>query len=178
MTPDHVEQLARELLRDEGVRLTPYRCTAGYLTVLVGYNVDARGWEPLEAILGRPINPKALAFTEGDAQKQVRADIGYFEHRLIAKFAAYTKLDPVRQRAFVNLSFNLGDRLLQFRTAFSRVRLALAQTDKDLQQACWDAVCFHFMDSLWSRQVDDGLGGKKGRADRVCYMLRTGNTPR
>jgi lysozyme len=41
--------LAQELLRDEGLRLKPYRCTAGALTIGVGRNLDARGITEAEA---------------------------------------------------------------------------------------------------------------------------------
>ena len=175
MTGAQLAQMRKELIADEGLRLEPYRCSEGYLTVLVGYNVDARGWEPLEAIIGRPIDPRRPAFTMAEAYLQVDADIQHFENRVIATHGAlYKKLDPVRQRAVVNFAFNLGARALQFKTAINRARLALAQTDEALRQACWDATAFHVMDSLWARQVDDGLGGRRGRADRVCHMIRTG----
>jgi hypothetical protein len=43
-----------------------------------------------------------------------------------------------------------------------------------VQQAFFTEAAFHIMNSLWARQVDDGLAGHFGRADRLCTMLRTG----
>lgn len=177
MTGDQLIAMRRELLEDEGLRLLPYRCTAGKLTIGVGFNITDRGLEVLEAIIGRPIDLR-VGITRAEALQVLDADIEHFETRVRARFASYAQLDPVRQRALVNFAFNLGKRALGFPTATARLKLALAQTDPALQQACWDACAFHLMDSLWARQVDDGRGGRRGRADRICAMLRTGQAPR
>jgi len=38
--------LSDALIRDEALRLKPYRCTAGKLTIGVGRNLDDRGISP------------------------------------------------------------------------------------------------------------------------------------
>ena len=38
----NMDALISELELDEGVRLSPYRCTAGFLTIGVGRNLDTR----------------------------------------------------------------------------------------------------------------------------------------
>lgn len=47
----NAQRLAEDLLRDEGLRLNPYRCTAGRLTIGVGRNLDDRGISESEALL-------------------------------------------------------------------------------------------------------------------------------
>ena len=37
------ESLEQQLIRHEGLKLKPYRCTAGALTIGVGHNLDANG---------------------------------------------------------------------------------------------------------------------------------------
>ena len=177
MTGDQLTAMRRELLEDEGLRLQPYRCSAGKLTIGVGFNLTDRGVEVLEAIIGRPVD-LGVGITRAEALQVLDADIEHFELRVRARCPAYTRLDPVRQRAVVHFAFNLGKRALGFPTAIARLKLALEQTDPGLVQACWDAVAYHLLDSLWARQVDDGLGARRGRADRIAAMLRTGQAPR
>jgi hypothetical protein len=43
-----------------------------------------------------------------------------------------------------------------------------------VQQAFFHETAWHAKDSLWARQVDDGLAGSYGRADRIADMMRTG----
>ena len=178
MTGDQLIAMRRELLADEGVRLRPYQCSSGKWTIGVGFNYEDRGLDVLEAIIGRPIN-LAVGITKAEALVALDADIQYYESRVRARFPTiYDRLDPVRQRAMVNFAFNLGGRALGFRSALARLKQALDQTDPELQQACWDATAFHLMNSLWARQVDDGLAGRRGRADRICEMVRLGQAPR
>lgn len=151
---------------------TPPRWTGGF-----GYNVTDRGLTPLIAAIGRTITMeqlKASGLSKDEWRKVLRADLKHFEQRAIARFPLYPRLDEVRQRVVVDLAYNIGTKALGFISAIGAVTAALQQTDPRLKQLCWDASCFHLMDSLWSTQVDDGLGGRYGRADRLCGMLRTG----
>lgn len=176
--PLNIERAAHQLARHEGFEPVPYRCTEKKLTIAHGYNIDARGLAPLSAAIGRPVTlPElyATGLTKAEAHRALVADILELDRKIPAKFPLYLRLDEVRKRVVVDFVYNLGGTgALAFKTAIDRVALALEQTTPRLRQACWDAAAFHLMDSLWADQVDDGLRGRYGRADRLCGMLRTG----
>ena len=178
MTPSDREALQNELIRDEGLRLNPYKDTVGKWTIGVGYNIDDRGLAPLTAAIGRATTFAELqqtGLTRDEAIKVLDADISYFIDHIQTKFPDFNRLNGVRQRAVVNFVFNLGGtRALKFQQAITAVQLALQQPDAAMADACYTAAAFHVMDSLWARQIGDGLGGHVDRADRLCRMIRTG----
>jgi lysozyme len=85
-----MDALISELRRDEGVRLKPYRCTAGKLTIGVGRNLDDVGITPEEA------------------DHLLRNDVARVCADLDARLPWWRGLDEVRQRVLVNMGFNLG----------------------------------------------------------------------
>ena len=178
MTASDREALQNDLIRDEGLRLTPYKDTVGKWTIGVGYNIDDRGLAPLTAAIGRSMTFAELqqqGLTREEAVKVLDADIAYFIQHIEAKFPEFGRLNGVRQRAVVNFVFNLGGtRAMKFQQAITAVQLALQQPDPTMADACYTAAAFHVMDSLWARQIGDGLGGRVDRADRLCRMIRTG----
>lgn len=176
--PLNVERAADQLGMHEGFESKPYRCTASKLTIAHGYNIDARGLGPLSKAIGRTVTLPEL-YASGvnvwEGRQALIADIRDLDRKIPGKFPLYLQLDEVRKRVVVDFVYNLGGTgALAFKTAIDRVELALQQTTPRLRQACWDAAAFHLMDSLWADQVDDGLRGRYGRADRLCGMLRTG----
>jgi lysozyme len=178
VTDETLSKLEQLLVRHEGVRLKPYRCSLGFLTIGVGYNLDARGIGPLSKAIGREVTIEALTqdgLTQDETFKLLRADLRYFLADIQARFPEFSGLDDVRQSAVVDFVFNLGlAGAAQFKTTLRFLRMALQQTHPDLKEACFTAAAFHAANSLWAQQVDDGLGRKFGRADRILYMLRTG----
>jgi lysozyme len=178
MTDETLSKLEQLLIRHEGVRLKPYRCSLGFLTIAVGYNIDARGLGPLHKAIGRTPSLEELTIeglTQEEAFRLLRADLRYFLADITARFPEFSELDEVRQSAVVDFVFNIGFAgAAKFKTTLRFLRLALRQTHPDLKEACFTASAFHAANSLWAQQVDDGLGRKFGRADRILYMLRTG----
>lgn len=176
--PLNVDRMVEQLFLHEGFRARPYRCTADKRTVGVGYNIDARGLGPLSDAIGRQVTMEDLVsrgLTEAEGRLQCRTDVITFERVVAREFPVYQKLDEVRKRVVIDFVFNVGGAGAKaFKTTISRLRLALDQTDPLLEQVCLEACAFHLMNSLWADQVDDGLRGKYGRADRLCEMLRTG----
>lgn len=69
-------------------------------------------------------------------------------------------LDEVRQDAFVNMAFNLGQHGLY---GFRRMRLAIEAED-------WEKAAEEALDSRWHKQV-------KGRAERIAEAIKTGTYP-
>lgn len=128
MSDIDLAQLGREqrlLILHEGLRLKPYRCTAGKLTIGAGRNLDDAGISQAEA-LGLLTN-----------------DLGRVRRGLVAQYQWFPTLSPVRQAVMVDMAFNLG--LLGI-GGFPKFLHALRQGD-------WQAAATHMLDSLWARQV-------------------------
>lgn len=99
------DELVAELTRDEGLRLKPYRCTAGKLTIGVGRNLDDVG------------------ISQGEAEIMLRNDIDRATEGLDREIPWWRALDPVRQRVMVNMAFNLGIRgLVGFKNTMELIR--------------------------------------------------------
>jgi lysozyme len=177
-TPLNLARAEQQLVRHEGIRLVPYKDSVGKLTVLVGYNLDERGLRPLCEALGRTVTmAQAMRgeFTEADAMTVLRADIRTVETQIRTRFPLYDALNEPRKRALVDFVFNLGiGKASTFTLAIDALTHAVQSGPPRVAQAFYHEAAWHAMDSLWARQVDDGLAGKYGRADRVCGMLITG----
>jgi lysozyme len=120
-----VEKLLKELTRDEGIRLKPYRCTAGKLTIGIGRNLDDKG------------------ITQAEAEFLARNDIAAVIAELDRRIPWWKGLDDVRQRVLVNMGFNLGvDGLMAFKNT-----LAAVQAGRYLDAAQG------MMASKWAKQV-------------------------
>jgi lysozyme len=72
MSDIDLRKMERQLVLHEGIRLVPYRCTADKQTIAVGYNMQDRGLEDLEASIGRPFDGR---LTRDEALKVCRDDI-------------------------------------------------------------------------------------------------------
>ncbi len=89
--------LRDDLMRDEGVRLKPYRDTVGKLTIGAGRNLDDIG------------------ISEAENAMLLDNDIYRIEADLDQHLPWWRGLDAVRQRILMNMCFNLGiDKLLGF----------------------------------------------------------------
>lgn len=134
--------LQNELIRDEGLRLTPYRDSLGNLTIGVGHLIQ-----------------KGESFTKisnTEALDLLENDIRIAERRLDNIFPTWRSLDAVRQRSLINLAFNLGYKLADFK------RFLHAAKSGD-----WEKAADHLTQSRWYRQV-------KLRGPRVVHAIRTG----
>ena len=86
----------------EGVKLKPYRCPTGYLTIGIGRNLDANGISHEEAEL----------MLENDIQAATTA--------LKRNVSFFTNLSEARQTALIDMCFNLGlNGLLSFKKMLS-----------------------------------------------------------
>jgi lysozyme len=139
-----IEKLKAELRRDEGLRYKVYRCSAGHRTIGYGHMVDN--------------NPSISTCTLEDAEIWLSADIK--SAILIADIFLWPEnlhnFSESQQRALVNMSYNIGLRICQFR----RLRQALAEGD-------WSWAAREILDSKYARQVGD-------RAKRVAKLMENG----
>lgn len=124
----------------EGVRLRPYVDTVGKLTIGIGRNLSDRG------------------ITEAEARYLLDNDINACINDLLA-LTWFPDLDPVRQRVFVDLCFNLGLKRLK---EFTKMLDAAGQKD-------WPRAASELLASKYATQV-----GK--RAETLAAMLVTGRT--
>ena len=83
------ERLKNTLIRHEGLKLKPYRCSENKLTIGIGHNIGDNG------------------ITEEEAFFIFRNDIAVCEKQL-RKFPWFGNLSDVRQEVLVNLCFNIG----------------------------------------------------------------------
>lgn len=121
----NIQILEQALVRDEGLRTRPYRCTAGKLTIGVGRNLDDVGITPAEAM--------AL----------LRNDINVVTVALDARLPWWRTLDEARQHVIINMAFNMGiATLLTFKNT-----LALIQAGK------FEDAAAAMLQSKWARQV-------------------------
>jgi len=118
-------ELLDQLVEHEGLRLFPYKCTAGKWTIGVGRNLSDRG------------------ITEDEAYALLQNDVNDVEIELLAAQPLVSTLDPVRQRVLVDMGFNLGiPALMKFRNMWDSLE------DED-----YDAAAEHMLDSRWATQV-------------------------
>lgn len=131
-------QLIAELIRDEGIRLTPYKCTAGKLTIGVGLNLDD-GITKDEAIW---LLDNRIKMAESDLDRNI---------------PWWRKLSDARQRALINMVYNLGwPRLSEFKKMLRAMEIG------NFKAAAREAI-----DSQWAEQVGD-------RAKRIAALIEKG----
>lgn len=121
------EQLKKEIMFDEGLKLKPYLCSEGKLTIGIGRNLESVG------------------ITKAEAFYLLNNDIERVELDLDRSFTWWRNMSERRQRALANMCFNLGlPTLLGFKKTLS------AMERGDFETAANEAL-----DSKWAKQVKD-----------------------
>lgn len=120
-----VAALVADLIRDEDLRLKPYRCTEGKLTIGVGRNLDDVGISRAEALF------------------LLDNDIGNTLAELDRRIPWWRSLSEPRQRAQANMAFNMGlPRLLGFKNMLAA-----------LQGGDYETAAAEALNSKWAKQV-------------------------
>lgn len=140
------DTLIRELTRDEGLSLKPYRDSVGKMTIGVGRNLDDVGISP------------------GEAEIMLRNDIARAQADLDRELPWWRGLDPVRQRVLVNMTFNMG---IGSRGPKPCGLLSFSSTLELIHLGRYLEAAQHMLDSKWARQVG-------ARAERLALMMRDG----
>jgi lysozyme len=149
MTPENIEKLKTELKRDEGLRLSSYRCSMGHQTIGYGHNLQYDSPQ-LRSMLRHGITElQAERLLETDISKAIQVASGFVR--------SFDDLTDGRKRALVNMAFNLGYGLYEF----VKLKQAILASD-------WDSAAREVLDSRYAKQV-----GK--RAERVAKLLKSGN---
>ncbi len=121
-----LERIKEQLVRHEGLRLKPYRCTAGKLTIGIGRNLDDCGISQTEAYV----------LLENDIQN--------CEKQLLDEIPEiYNAMDEVRKSVLLNMCFNLGIGGL---LGFNNTLAYIAAGD-------WERAANGMLASKWAKQV-------------------------
>ena len=137
MLPQNLILLRKELIIDEGVRYKAYTDSVGLWTIGYGH------------LLGS--SKRMIEITFSEAEALLDSDIKQAEHlvrRLVPGFGQLplsigkTQIGPSRERALVNMAFNLGTRL----GGFKKFLAAVNASD-------WQTAAVEMMDSKWAIQV-------------------------
>lgn len=121
----NLERAKHYTKRFEGLRLKPYTCPAGKLTIGYGHNLDDNG------------------ITEDIAVRMLNADLMSAENEVRARFSSYNKLNEARQFVLTDMAFNMGIvKLLTFKKMFA----ALAKGE-------YPTAAREMLNSKWAVQV-------------------------
>ena len=126
MKANLLERIKEQLVRHEGLRLKPYRCSAGKLTIGIGRNLDDCG------------------ISQSEAYVMLINDIMNCEKQLQSKIPdIYNSLDEVRKSVLLNMCFNLGiNGLLGFKNTLAFVKAG-----------DWERAANNMLVSKWAKQV-------------------------
>ncbi|NMD11927.1 MAG: glycoside hydrolase family protein [Candidatus Cloacimonetes bacterium] len=126
MEPSIMNQAKAQLVRHEGLRLKPYRCTAGKLTIGVGRNLEDKG------------------ISQQEAYELLENDIRECEVQLLTEIPdIYLSLDINRKVVLINMCFNLGIKGLM---GFKNTLAFIAARD-------WERAANNMLASRWAKQV-------------------------
>lgn len=119
-------ELRDQLIRDEGLKLKPYKDTEGFLTIGVGRNLEGKG------------------ITINEAMYLLDNDIKEKTAQVSTAFSWANTLDAVRFSVLVNMAFMGIGKLKGFKQMLAA-----------MQAGRWNDAAAHLMDSKYATQVGD-----------------------
>lgn len=119
------ESLVEQIQRHEGLRLKPYYCSAGKLTIGYGRNLEEVG------------------ITAYEAEVLLLNDLARCQNDCLHAFPWFADLSEPRQQVLLNMCFNLGLAGLKTFTKFL----------KAVELGHYDTAADEMLDSLWAKQV-------------------------
>lgn len=121
----NLTRLRNTLIRHEGLKLLPYKCTAGKLTLGVGRNIEDRG------------------ISKETAMQMLDEDIEICLNELMERLDYFENLPTEVQETLVNLCFNMGiSRLMKFQLMLGAI-----------QAGQYELAAKELLDSRYARQV-------------------------
>jgi lysozyme len=118
-------RLRNTLIRHEGLKLLPYECTAGKLTLGVGRNIEDRG------------------ISKETAMQMLDEDIEICLNELMERLNYFETLPTEVQETLVNLCFNMGiSRLMKFQLMLGA-----------MEAGQYELAAKELLDSRYARQV-------------------------
>lgn len=120
-----MEKMREELMRDEGLRLKPYKDTVGKTTIGIGRNLDDVG------------------ISKEEAYDMLTNDIIRTSRSLDLDIPWWKTLNETRQRVLLNMAFNLGiNSLLGFKNTLANIKAGN-----------YEAAAVGMLNSKWAGQV-------------------------
>lgn len=175
------DRVIAQLIEDEGMRLKPYYCPEGFLTVGVGRNLEGNGLSlgEMMALIGQ--NPERKArfprdydtldgetllmalirdfktngITEDEAMMLLRNDIYSCDNDLKRKVKWYESAKEELKEVLINMCFNMGIKTL----------LSFRNTLWYMGAGEYEKAATNMLKSKWARQV-------KSRATRLAERVR------
>lgn len=119
------EAMIEQIKLHEGLRLKPYKCTEGYLTIGYGRNLETRGISPDEA------------------EEMLLADLSDVEESLHRHELLIEQHSDSRRAVLINMAFQIGVQgLLKFKN-----------TIKAYKQHDYEKAAEEMLDSKWANQT-------------------------
>lgn len=118
-------KLKKQLVEHEDLKLKPYRCTAGKLTIGVGRNLDDKG------------------ISKDEALEMLGNDIDEFYSEITKALPWFLKQPEIVQRILLDMAFNMGTKGL----------LTFKNTLKYIENRQYDKAADNMIQSRWYRQV-------------------------
>lgn len=119
------KELKERIIKHEGLRLKPYHCPAGKLTIGVGRNIEDNG------------------ISESEAYYMLDNDIAQCILELFNNFPWAKNISPRRQGVLIEMIFNMGI------ARFKQFKNMLAACEK----GDWEKAAEQALDSAWHKQV-------------------------
>lgn len=117
-------RIIEQIKQHEGLKLKPYHCTSGKLTIGYGRNLEVKG------------------ISKGEAESMLLSDIAEVEEKLV-RAGLLSGLNDARKAVLINMAFQLGfNGLSKFRNM-----LAAVQSEQYVLAAS------EMLDSLWAKQT-------------------------
>lgn len=120
------KEIAKQMLRlHEGLRLKPYLCTSGKLTIGYGRNIEDNG------------------ISKEEAEMLLDNDVISTDDTLRKTYEWYNNLSVVRRVVILDMAFNLG---IYGLGRFKKMISAIERKD-------YETASMEMLDSLWAKQV-------------------------
>jgi len=159
-----METLRQQLTRHEARKNRPYRCSRGYLTIGVGWNIDSWKLPPIIASFLHIHGYITEEMIDQLLDIQIEAAIADTKE-IFPNFSTFTER---RQNALMDMVFNMGATGV---LGFKKMRKAIARGD-------WNEAAEQVRDSVYWRQLGgDPAGtddGKLERPEEIAMMIREG----
>jgi lysozyme len=138
----------RELIKKhEGLRLAPYRCSAGHWTGGYGHNFDSHGEIP-------------HVLSQEEAEACLDADLSNATAAAMSLIENWEALGEVRQAVLIDMAFNMG------KAGLSKFVNTLAY----INEGNFELASLGMAMSKWAQQVGH-------RAAEDCFMMQKGDWP-
>lgn len=150
----NMNEWCNRLIMHEGLKLTPYYCSAGKLTIGVGRNLEDN---PLSNEERLALGDYMHSITENGAKMLLRNDIINCYNNVKRIVKNFEELSPDRQYALVDMCFQLGIKGLK---KFKRMLRAIEKNN-------FYMAAFECISSEYAKQTPN-------RAKKIALTIKTG----